>query len=98
MLIGDLRRSRATKLKGGTLCISKSKEWNGLALRPIRATYPTSLIRVKCVALPNPALLSGLHAGLLVLTDDLYMHCNIVLLLFFPSLVVLEEVSNRGEQ
>lgn len=65
LLIGDLRRrSRGTKHKGGTLCISKSKEWNGLARSPMRATYPTSLTRVKCVALPNPELLSRLQARL----------------------------------
>lgn len=72
LLIGDLRgRSRATKNKGGTLCISNSKEWNGLALSPMRATYPTSLKRVTCVALPKPELLSGLQPGLLVFTVDL---------------------------
>lgn len=42
---------RATKHKGGIVCISKSKEWNGLAPGPMRATYPTSLRRLKCVAL-----------------------------------------------
>lgn len=63
LLISDLRgRSKGTEHKGGTLCISKSKEWNGLAPSPTRTTYPTSLKRVKCVALSNTELLSGLQA------------------------------------
>lgn len=64
--------------KGGTVCISKSKEWNGLARSPKRATYPASLMRLKRGALPEPELLSCLRTGLLVFTEDLLIDGNIV--------------------
>lgn len=69
--------------KGGTVCISKSKEWNGLAPSPKRATYPASLMRLKCGALPEPELLSWLRTSLLVFTDDLLIDGSIVPLLPF---------------
>lgn len=71
-------------------------EWNGLARSPIRATYPASLMRVKCVALPDSELLSCLQAELLVFTDYLLIDGNIVLPLFFFVLFwrKLEPVEN----
>ena len=61
----------------------------------MRATYPTSLIRVKCVALPNPELLSSLRACFYRWPPDRFQHCSHSLVFL---LGVLEEVTNRGEQ
>lgn len=82
--------------KGGTVCISKSKEWNGLAPSPKRATYPASLMRLKRGALPEPEPLSRLRTGLLVFTDDLLIDGNNVPP--FAFFTVFEEASSRGEQ
>lgn len=84
--------------KGGTVCISKSKEWNGLAPSPKRATYPASLMRLKCGFLPEPELLSCLRASLLVFTDDLLIDGSIVPLLPFSLFWrTLAGVENSGE-
>lgn len=82
--------------KGGTVCISKSKEWNGLARSPKRATYPASLMRLKRGALPEPELLSCLRTAPLVFGDDLLIDDIVPPLPFSLFLRKLAAVENSG--
>lgn len=49
--------------KGGTACISKSREWNGLAGSPERAAYPASPTRPKSGAPAGTGACSFLQAA-----------------------------------